>query len=90
MLARLLFRTKAEPQNMGAMMQRLGIEAANDLIYNGGRTFHDAARACLACRRIGDCRAWLDAQPESVDAAPSFCPNAARFQAMRTRDRQPH
>jgi hypothetical protein len=83
MLARLLFRTKAKPQNIGAMMQRLGIEASNDLVYNGGHTFDKAMRACLACSRTGDCRAWLDAQPESVEAAPSFCPNAARFQAMR-------
>lgn len=89
MLARLFFRIKAEPQNIGAMMQRLGIEVSNDLIYNGGRTFHNAMRACLACSRTADCKAWLDAQPESVEAAPSFCPNAARFQAMRTRGPRP-
>lgn len=90
MLARLFFRSRAEPQNIGAMMQRLGIEASNDLIYNGGRTLHNAARACSACSRTAECRAWLDAQPESVEAAPSFCPNAARFQAMRSCGSRPH
>lgn len=90
MLARFLFRTKAEPQNIGEMMHRLGIEASNDMIYNGGRTFHNATRACLACSRTGDCKAWLDKQPESVEAAPSFCPNATRFQAMRIRGPRAH
>lgn len=90
MLARFLFRTKSEPRNIGPMMQRLGIEASNDLIYNGGRAFHSAMRACLSCGRTQDCKAWLDAQPESVDAAPSFCPNAARFQGMRTRGPRQH
>lgn len=90
MLARLFFRIKAEPQNIGAMMQRLGIEVSNDLIYNGGRTFYNATRACLTCNRTDDCKAWLDAQRESAEAAPSFCPNAERFQAMRARSTRQH
>lgn len=83
MLGYFSFRSKVTRQNFSEMIRRLGIEPCNDIVFNCGRTFNPAVRACRACRRAEDCSAWLNANTEALDAAPAFCPNRVKFQMMR-------
>src|SRR5688500_9698402 len=83
MLARAFHRSDGQAPNFGKMIRRLGIEPAPDLKYDNRRDFHAALRRCVVCRRVDACSSWLDANTGSVEAAPSFCPNAIQFQSMR-------
>lgn len=83
MLKRLLFRTQEEPLNIGEMMRRLDIDPCNDRLFNGGRAYNDARRACRVCHNVEDCTAWLAANTKVVEAAPPFCPNQTKLQVMR-------
>jgi hypothetical protein len=69
---------------MGEMIARLGIEPSSQDFDDGGHLLGEAVRSCYACLRGEECRAWLRARPELIEAAPGFCPNAVRFQAMRS------
>lgn len=82
MLAGFFARQEQRARNMGEMVRRLGIEPPV-ATFDAGRMLETAARSCWMCRSVDACTAWLEAHPESIDAAPPFCPNAARFQAMR-------
>ncbi|MDN2565498.1 DUF6455 family protein [Aquibium sp. A9E412] len=77
-------RIEDHARKMGAMMERCGVDAAmlaNDRL---GLTLAQASRACLACRAEAACTDWLAASAgTTVDAAPDFCPNAARFDFLR-------
>lgn len=83
MLARLLFEEEVQGQNLGPMMRRLRVDPSRDFAYNDGRTFRAAMKTCHKCWWTEDCKAWLKANPGTVDAAPVFCPNSIRFQSMR-------
>ncbi|WP_425523168.1 DUF6455 family protein [Microvirga splendida] len=48
--------------------------------FEGG--FPTACRRCLACPIATDCQRWLEGG--GADAAPSFCPNAAFLNRVRT------
>lgn len=66
----------------GRMMERVGADpgaAARDQ-FEGG--FAAACRRCLACPSATDCQRWLEGG--GADAAPSFCPNAAFLDRVRT------
>jgi hypothetical protein len=80
-----LARLEQQSRNLREMIARLGIEPLRPAVGDGGREFAEVARSCWACRRGMGCRVWLDARTGPLEAAPSFCPNAARFQAMRER-----
>jgi hypothetical protein len=80
MLAGFVARQEQRARNMGEMVRRLGIGSTT---FDGGRMLEAAARSCSACRGVEECTAWLEAHADSIDAAPPFCPNAARFQVMR-------
>jgi hypothetical protein len=82
MLAGFFARQEQRARNMGEMVRRLGIEPSAAM-FDGGGMLEAAARSCSMCRSVEACTAWLEAYPESIDAAPPFCPNAARFQTMR-------
>jgi hypothetical protein len=86
MLARSFARFEQRAQNMGEMIARLGIEPSRPGFDDGGLILGEAARSCWGCRSGEECRAWLDARVGSLEAAPSFCPNAVRFQTMRRGD----
>jgi hypothetical protein len=76
-------RLEQRARNMREMMSRLGVEPSRPGFDDGGRMLGEAARGCWGCRRGEDCRVWLDARLGRLEAAPPFCPNAVRFQAMR-------
>ena len=82
MLAGFVARQEQRARNMGEMVRRLGIEPST-ATFDGGRTLEAVVRSCSMCRSVDECTAWLEAHAQSIDAAPPFCPNAARFQAMR-------
>jgi hypothetical protein len=83
MLAGSFARLEQRARNIGEMVARLGIEPARPGFDDRGKEFGEAARNCWACRHGEECRAWLEARSGSLEAAPSFCPNAVRFQGMR-------
>jgi hypothetical protein len=83
MLAGSFARLEQRARNMGAMMARLGVEPLRPGFDDGGRILGEVARSCWACGRGEECRAWLAARSGPLEAAPSFCPNAVRFQTMR-------
>jgi hypothetical protein len=68
--------SERQPTCLVEMMQRLGIEPGGGVVPQRGLSYATAMRRCLACQAKEACRAWLDAMPESVPAAPRFCPNA--------------
>lgn len=76
-------RLNQRADNMGQMMQRLGLELTTPSADSGGWVFQAAARSCSACRSADRCSLWLQAHPGEIEAAPPFCPNAVRFQRMR-------
>jgi hypothetical protein len=77
-----LIRRTLRARNMGEMIRRLGIEPVFHAI-DGGRGLREVAESCVACRSGEECRDWLATHSGSLEAAPSFCPNAVRFQRMR-------
>jgi hypothetical protein len=67
---------------MGAMMERLGVDPAAAALR--GRAFAAASRRCLWCAASVRCGQWLEtAIPQ--DRAPAFCPNAAFFGEIGSR-----
>jgi hypothetical protein len=83
MLAGYFARLEQRARNMGEMISRLDVESSRSRFGDDGRALGEAARNCWGCRHGEECRAWLDARSGSLEAAPSFCPNATRFEAMR-------
>jgi hypothetical protein len=76
-------RLEQRARNMGEMVARLGLEPTRPGFDDGGHELGEAARNCWGCRQGAECRTWLDARTGPIEAAPSFCPNAVRFQGMR-------
>jgi hypothetical protein len=66
---------------MGAMMERLGVDAA--LSARNERAFAAAGRRCLWCAESARCELWLSQDEGPSATAPSFCPNAAFLAACR-------
>ncbi len=68
--------SKRQPTHLAEMMERLGIEPGGGALPQFSLSYATAFRRCLACSAKEACRAWLDAMPQSMPAAPRFCPNA--------------
>lgn len=68
--------SKRQPTHLAEMMERLGIEPGGGALPQFSLSYATAFRRCLACSAKEACRAWLDAMPQSMAAAPRFCPNA--------------
>ena len=83
MLAEVITRAERHARNMGQMAQRLGFGRAAASPHQLGEVLAAAARTCLWCKHGEICSEWLADNPGPISAAPSFCPNAKRFQLLR-------
>jgi hypothetical protein len=79
-------RRRADNQSrlFGAMLGKLGIDAADAARAEGGVPLAAAARRCLGCDRALACGRWIEEQPAWSGTAPAFCPNVAYFARVRT------
>ena len=64
-----------QPTYLYEMMQRLGIEPGEGVVPRLSMAYMTAFHRCQTCPVKEACREWLDSIPQSVAAAPSFCPN---------------
>ena len=78
-----LHRIQRNLGNMRAMLQRAGITQVSFADAYLEPDFVAAVRACLACPNAELCGNWLDAVDLPIDRIPEFCPNAARFEAVK-------
>jgi hypothetical protein len=67
------------PNQMGRMMQHLGIEPGAGVVPQLSLSYIAAFHCCEACPSKQACRDWLDTAPASVSLAPHFCSNAGIF-----------
>lgn len=78
--ARITARMDERSHLMGAMMKELGVDIESATMQSAGASFANAARACLACRSVGECQHWLDdCAANGMTSQPSFCPNRTFF-----------
>lgn len=68
---------------MQGMMTRLGVDVEKAAFVALGTQLSNAARTCAFCRYAPECRAWLDRGGPGEDWR-TFCPNASRFERLRT------
>lgn len=68
--------SERQPTHLAEMMQRLGIDPSGGVLPQFSLSYATALRRCMVCSAKQACRAWLDAMPKSMVAAPRFCPNA--------------
>jgi hypothetical protein len=66
--------------SMRTMMDKVGVNVDTFAMQRRGLDLAEAARACAFCGAAQTCAKWLERAPDHVDHAPSFCPNAARFE----------
>jgi hypothetical protein len=66
--------------SMGVMMEKVGVDLDSFALQRRGLDLAEAARACAFCGAGQTCAKWLQDAPEHVEQAPSFCPNAGRFE----------
>ena len=57
------------------MMQRLGIDPGEGAVPRLSLIYTTAFHRCESCPAKQACREWLGSMPQSVAAAPRFCPN---------------
>ena len=67
---------------MDSMARRTQVDQLALARENRGRTFADARRDCLECRRDSECARWLHTAPPGA-RPPEFCPNANLFARFR-------
>ena len=65
--------------NMAAMTERLGLSTTPAAWPSSASRLAFAIDVCQRCDATQVCRDWLLRAPQSIKAAPAFCPNAAEF-----------
>ncbi len=78
----MLERVYAQAGFMDRMMQHLGVRRVDAARVDRGMGWYEARTRCLGCQSESRCRAWLAETRVSAEA-PSFCANAAFFNACR-------
>jgi hypothetical protein len=68
--------SQRQPIYIVEMMERLGIEPGGGAVPRLALSYATALQRCEACQSKQACRDWLDRMPQSVVAAPRFCPSA--------------
>lgn len=71
------------PLLMHRMLQRHGVTIAGAVDYATLDRACSAARRCVACRDLEECRAWLD--QGKTEGYEAFCPNAGFVQALKAK-----
>ena len=70
-------------QNMCAMLDRLGLDAAELAHGRLASDLRSAVASCQHCSADHVCSDWLVRAPEKLEKAPVFCPNAELFASVR-------
>jgi pyrroloquinoline quinone (PQQ) biosynthesis protein C len=66
------------------MAETLGVDLAEEMLKGNlpPQDIRSTVMACMGCREPGACAEWLEAHPEGSDAAPSYCCNKDRLEAL--------
>ena len=70
-------------QNMCEMLSKLGLDVETLAHGRLASDLRAAVTTCQACKADENCQEWLMRAPESIDHAPTFCPNAELFASVR-------
>lgn len=64
---------------MGRMLEAIGAMKGLPEGEKADVELEATARLCMSCEETGNCRKWLEENPNGADAPLKECPNAARF-----------
>jgi pyrroloquinoline quinone (PQQ) biosynthesis protein C len=66
------------------MAETLGVDLAEEMLKGNlpPQEIRSTVMACMGCGEPGACAEWLEAHPEGSEAAPHYCRNKDRFEAL--------
>ncbi|WP_193175354.1 DUF6455 family protein [Oricola nitratireducens] len=85
-LRRISMRMDRQAQLMGAMLERLEVDAGKAGLDGQGWRMENAIWSCISCADSDACERWLRDQADSKSAqGPQFCLNRTFFARHRNR-----